>query len=89
MIRTPKNKPSQVEGTYDWGQTKPKDAVRETTAKTPSGSLTTRQIKARLTESYKRKKEAKAGKGPGKGSQRGQNLGESPALPQRKSVRPQ
>ena len=58
-VRTPIEEKNQVERTYDWGQTNPIDEVRGAAAKTPSNTLTPRQIKSRLTESYKRKREAK------------------------------
>ena len=81
MFRTPIGEKNQVERTYDWGQTNPIDEVRGAVAKTPSGTLTPRQIKARLTESYKRKREAKVDQGSEKGEYRSRDLGESPALP--------
>ena len=81
MFRTPIGEENQVERTYDWGQTNPIDEVGGVAAKTPSGTLTPRQIKSRLTESYKGKRKAKADQGSGKGEYKSRDLGESPALP--------
>ena len=69
-----------MERTYDWGQTNSIDEVRGVTAKTPSDILTPRQIKSRLTESYKRKREAKVDQGPGKGEYRSRDQGEKSSL---------
>ena len=75
MFRTPIGEENQVERTYDWGQTNPIDGVGGVAAKTPSGTLTPRQIKSRLTESYRRKREAKVDQGPRKGEYRSRDLG--------------
>ena len=75
MLRKPVGEKNQVERTYDWGQTNSIDEVRGETAKTPSDILTPRQIKSRLTESYRRKREAKVDQGPRKGEYRSRDLG--------------